>query len=162
MGEFLQMFFMKIKLVFLLIFSIFLSCNQNENKKTSGQNLNPANTDFLQNERKADADSAKSILSSEKDVLVFQLKIDSANQHVTVPISVTTGDTLFATLTSKDDKANIRISQIGFPDSTFDGPFGKTIRQKIKDTGNYKIIIGEDMMAGDRWNGDFELKAWVK
>ena len=153
---------MKNKFLFLLMFSIFLSCNQNENQKTSGQPVNPVNSDSLQSEIKPNNDSAKNRLSPGKDTLVFNLKMDSANQHVIVPVSITIGDSLFATLISRDNKANIRISQIGFPDSTFDGPFGRKINYKIKDTGNYKIIIGEDMMAGDRWNGKFELKAWVK
>ena len=153
---------MKNNLLLLLILSVFLGCNQNENQKVIDQPVTGIKNDTLQNEKKFNVDSAKSILSPGKDTLVFDLKMDSENQHVIVPISITAGDTLFATLTSKDNKANIRISQIGFPDSTFDGPFGRTISYNIKYTGDYKIIIGENMMAGDRWNGKFELTTWVK
>ena len=88
--------------------------------------------------------------------------MDSANQHVVVAINISSGKELFASLSSKDKNANIRISQIGFPDRAFDGPFGRTLDYKIKDTGIYKIIMGEDMMAGDRWSGKFILKTWVK
>lgn len=153
---------MKTKLLLLSIFSVFLSCNQNGNQKTLDQPLASIKNDSLKIERHSTIDSDKNILSPAKDTLVFKLKMDSANQHVTVPISITAGDSLFAILHSQDKKANIRISQIGFPDSTFDGPFGRELNYKIKNTGNYKIIIGEDMMAGDRWNGEFTLSTWVK
>jgi hypothetical protein len=48
------------------------------------------------------------------------------------------------------------------PDSTFDGPFGKSLDYKIKTPGTYKLIIGESMMAEGQYSGDFEIKAWVK
>ena len=150
---------MKKKVVLLLIFSAFFSCDQNNNQATD-QPLPSTKDDSSKIEKQAD--SAARILLAGEDTLVFKLKMDSANQHITVPLKINSGDTLFATLHSKDKKANIRISQIGFPDSTFDGPFGRELNYKIKDTGNYKIIIGENMMAGDRWNGDFTLEAWVK
>jgi hypothetical protein len=150
---------MKNKVFLLLIFSAFFSCDQNKNQ-ASDHPLPSTKNDSLKIEKQAD--STARILLAGKDTLVFKLKIDSANQHITVPLKINSGDTLFATLYSKDKKANIRISQIGFPDSTFDGPFGRELNYKIKDTGNYKIIIGENMMAGDRWNGDFTLEAWVK
>lgn len=153
---------MKNRLLLLFSFSVFLSCNQNDNQKTLAQPLALIKNDSLKIEKHFTIDSAKRILSPAKDTLVFKLKMDSANQHITVPISITAGDSLFAILHSQDKKANIRISQIDFPDSTFDGPFGRTLDYKIKVSGKYNIIIGEDMMAGDRWNGEFTLTTWVK
>jgi hypothetical protein len=153
---------MKNKLFLLSIFSAFLSCNQNENQ-IPGQSSSPIENDSLQIEKpQAQTNSTIKILSSKTDTLFFELKMDSANQHVTVPVKIGGGDSLFASLDSKDKKANIRISQLGFPDSTFDGPFGRDMKYKIKDTGNYKIIVGQNMMAGDRWKGNFTLKAWLK
>ena len=137
---------------------ILFSCHQNENKDNRDQPRLAIHSEELT----AQSDDSANSLSPQKDTLVFNLTLDSGNQHLTVPIRILAGDTLYANLASKDSKANIRISQLGFPDSTFDGPFGKKINYKIKDTGEYKIIIGENMMAGDRWNGNFELKAWVK
>jgi hypothetical protein len=90
------------------------------------------------------------------------LTIDSANQHITVPLKIASGKELFASLSSEDKNANIRISQVGLPDSTFDGPFGRVLRYKMKTPGNYQLIIGENMMAGDRWKGDFVLRVWVR
>ena len=151
---------MKNKFIYFFMLLALFSCNQNEKQNNSDQLLPAINSDTLP--KQGDVDSVKNFLSPGKDTLVFNLKMDSANQHLTVPITILAGDTLYANLASKDNKANIRISQLGFPDSTFDGPFGRKINYKIKDTGEYKIIIGENMMAGDRWDGDFQLKAWVK
>jgi len=151
---------MKNKFIYFFMLLAFFSCRQNEKQDNSDQLLPAINSDTLP--KPGDVDSVKNSLSPGKDTLFFNLKMDSANQHLTVPIRILAGDTLYASLASKDNKANIRVSQLGFPDSTFDGPFGRKINYKIKDTGEYKIIIGENMMAGDRWDGDFQLKAWVK
>ena len=88
--------------------------------------------------------------------------MDSADRYLIIPVKISSGKELFARLSSKDKKANIRISQIEFPDNTFDGPFGRNLNYIIKLPGNYKIIIGQNMMAGDPWNGDFVLKIWVE
>ena len=96
------------------------------------------------------------------DTLLVNLKMDSFNKHLSVPVYVSSGRELFASLSSEDSKANIRISQIGFPDSTFDGPFGRNLKYPVKSAGYYEIIIGENMMAGDPWKGDFSVKIWVK
>ena len=149
---------MKNKFIYCSTLLILCSCHQNENKDNRDQPRPAIHTEELT----AQSDDSANSLFPQKDTLVFNLTLDSANQHLTVLIRILAGDTLYANLASKDSKANIRISQLGFPDSTFDGPFGKKINYKIKDTGEYKIIIGENMMAGDRWNGNFELKAWVK
>ena len=68
---------------------------------------------------------------------------------------------LHAIISTKQE-ANLRINQIEMPDSTFDGPFGKSLDYKIKTPGTYKLIIGESMMAEGQYSGDFEIKAWVK
>ena len=153
---------MKKRVLCLFTFVFILSCNQEEKNKTISDPLVPIKNDSVNSVTKTNKDSAKNYLSPQKDTLLFNLKMDSANQHVEVAINITSGKELFASLSSKDKNANIRISQIGFPDSTFDGPFGRTLDYKIKDTGIYKIIIGEDMMAGDRWSGKFILKTWIK
>lgn len=156
-----KIFAMKNKFVFLLIITSFFSCNQGEKNKTIADQLPAIKNDSPTISQEA-RDSLSNTLSPEKGSLTFNLKMDSNHQHIDVPISILKGGTLLATLSSNDKNANIRISQIGFPDSTFDGPFGRNLNYKIKTPGNYKLIIGEDMMAGDRWNGDFSLKVSVK
>jgi hypothetical protein len=150
---------MKNKSVFLLVFVTLFGCHQNEQKKNIyPNNSSQTKTDSSQTKKKNHADS----LFAGRDTLMLNLKIDSADQHITIPVKVSNGNEIFASLSSNDKNANIRINQIGLPDSTFDGPFGKDFHYKIKMPGIYQLIIAEDMMAGDRWKGNFLLKVWVE
>lgn len=153
---------MKNKIIFYTIFICLISCQQNEQKKTLDDPLIAIENDSVKTENNEPNDSLPKDLSPLSDTLILKLKMDSATSHLTIPVLITSGKDLFAALSSDDKNANIRISQVGLPDSTFDGPFGKDIHYKIKEHGNYKIIIGENMMAGDRWIGDFVLKVWIK
>lgn len=96
-----------------------------------------------------------------KDTLHFELKME-AGQHVTIPVDVHSGDSIYGTLLSDDSSANIRFTQIALPDQTCDGPFGRELIYAIKAPGRYALIIGQNIMAGDRWDGRFTLKVWVK
>jgi len=147
---------MKSLIAFLLVASL-TACNQQDHQSTKAAFTQ---TDSTQTGNPQPADTLPRSLSP-GDTLFFNLTIDTGN-HVTVPIKISVGKELFASLSSNDKKANIRVSQVEFPDSTFDGPFGRELHREINTHGNYKLIIGEDMMAGDRWKGDFVLKVWVK
>lgn len=151
----------KKKLFFLILIS-FAACNQTENKNISEADSTSIKKDSVKKDTGSVNDTLPKILSANSDTVVFKLKMDSANKHLSIPVTISSGKELFASLYSDDKKANIRISQVGLPDSTFDGPFGRDLHYTIKTAGNYKIIIGEDMMAGDRWTGDFVLKVFVK
>lgn len=152
---------MKCSFAFFIFFMSLTGCHEHE-KKTFIDALPSIKNDSGKLHQTARNDSLKNYLSLNSDTLLFHLTMDTAHQHIPVRITVTSGQKLFAILSSNDKNANIRISQIEYPDSTFDGPFGRDIHCAIKDTGSYKIIIAEDMMAGARWNGDFTLKTWVK
>lgn len=112
--------------------------------------------------KKINDSSQQNYLKPGSDTLSFALNINNSDQHLVIPLQILSAKKLFAILSSDDKKANIRINQIELPDSTFDGPFGRSLEYKIKTSGNYKLIIGENMMAGDRWKGNFILKVWVK
>lgn len=53
---------------------------------------------------------------------------------------------------------NIRINQIISPDSNSDGPFGKDLEYKLNQQGEFKLIIGESLMQGDPFEGEYILK----
>lgn len=63
-----------------------------------------------------------------------------------------------AQLSSPDSLANIRFSQIIMPDGKMDGPFARELDYELPVDGSYKIIINENMMAGDPWDGNFTIK----
>ena len=153
---------MKNKIFFFAIFICLISCHQREQKKASKDPFVAIENDSVKPPMKTLNDTLPRGFSDLSDTLILKLKMDSANDHLTIPLAISSGKELFAALSSDDKNANIRISQIGLPDSTFDGPFGKDLHYKMKSPGNYKIIIGENMMAGDRWKGDFVLRVWVK
>lgn len=158
-----QLNIMKNKMIILISAIIFvISCHQqNDPKPVSGIAANPIEKDSVTKEITKDSLPQKALFPG-SDTLFFKLKMDSLNKHVTVPVLISSGEKLFASLLSDDTKANIRISQIGFPDSTFDGPFGRNLHYTIKTPGTYKLIIGENMMAGDPWKGNFRMKVWVE
>lgn len=156
---------MKNSSLFLIGMMLFLNaCDSN----THATDQKSTDTLIGLNERVKD-DSADSISSQSdiaelipgKDTLQLHLKI-KANQHVTIPMDVLSGDSIFGKLMSGDPSANIRFTQIALPDQTFDGPFGRELTYGIKTPGRYALIIGQNIMAGDPWNGSFMLNVWVK
>lgn len=152
---------MKIKISYLIIFIFLLSCNEQQRKIEDKRKLPEIKNVSSITEKKNSVDSLPQLFPG-TDTLIFPLKMNNADEHLIVPLKISFGDSIYAFLTSEDKKANIRINQIQLPDSTLDGPFGTSLHYKIKGVGQYKIIIAEDMMAGDRWKGNFSLKVWVK
>jgi len=150
----------KEKLIFLLIF-IAVSCQQSEPKKIADENyqLN-IKTDSIK--REPPKDTLAQSISALSDTMVLKLKIDNANKQLIIPLKIRSGKELFASLSSNDQNANIRFTQVALPDSSFDGPFGRDLHYALKKPGNYQLIIGENMMAGDKWEGEFVLRVWIK
>ena len=72
------------------------------------------------------------------------------------------GQTLNASVKPKNGEGNVRINQIRFPDGKADGPFGDKMTYKLTESGNWKLIIGEDMMAGEPWKGAYLLTVEIK
>ncbi len=58
-------------------------------------------------------------------------------------------------------EGNLRISTITLPDGTTDGPFGQRLDYDIPSPGTVRLRIGESLMQGDPWGGDFTLKIQV-
>ena len=53
---------------------------------------------------------------------------------------------------------HLRFSEIIFPDSSADGPFGKTFNRKLTSAGRYQLIIAPHQMASSSRAGDFTLE----
>jgi hypothetical protein len=64
---------------------------------------------------------------------------------------------LIGHLSSEDSTANIRFSGITLPDGSMDGPFWNEITYDLPLKGDYLLFIHENQMAGDPWEGDFEV-----
>lgn len=53
---------------------------------------------------------------------------------------------------------NLRINQIIMPDGTMDGPYGRIFEDSLSQAGTYRLIVGESLMQGDPYAGDYHLK----
>lgn len=76
----------------------------------------------------------------------------------TVFISVHNLDSAHIILESPTNTANIRIGQLVSPDGSADGPFGKVLEYRFKDTGQYYITVSENLMVGDHYNGAYQVR----
>ena len=57
-----------------------------------------------------------------------------------------------------DKPGNIRFNMIVLPDNNTDGPFGKDVQYKLDKKGTYKLIIGESLMQGDPFDGQYTIR----
>ncbi|MGI8634944.1 MAG: hypothetical protein ACR2KZ_06040 [Segetibacter sp.] len=89
-------------------------------------------------------------------------RIKGINNPITVNVPVTKGDKLMVRLIPEGSVANIRINQLFMPDGKADGPFGRRMDMKIRQHGDYKIIVGENLMQGEEWKGNFTLTVKVE
>jgi len=61
-----------------------------------------------------------------------------------------------------NNTGNLRINQLLMPDGTSDGPFGKEINENLIAPGTYQVIIGESLMQGSTYAGEYILELRVK
>ncbi len=88
--------------------------------------------------------------------------LDKKGNPVICYLPVVKGRTLLASVTPENKKAAIRFSHLYFPDGKSDGPFGPTLKYKLKQEGVYKIYIGPNMMAGNPVSTDFKVNVKVE
>lgn len=64
---------------------------------------------------------------------------------------------LEGSITAGDQMANVRFTQILMPDGSADGPFSRDIDYDLPQKGRYTLLLGENIMAGDPWEGKFTV-----
>lgn len=69
---------------------------------------------------------------------------------------------IIATIIPDKSGCNIRFNQIIAPGNKADGPFGTELKYELKTKGNYRLIIGHNMMAGDPEVCDFTIRVKLK
>lgn len=85
--------------------------------------------------------------------------------HVTIIVPVSSGDSITAQIVPDDDSANIRFKQIYVPAGKagkYDGPFSRSLSYPIKAKGDYKLTIGENLLTGADWQGNFTCNVVIK
>ncbi len=135
--------------VFSLLF-LMVSCNNNSNSDTSQSHVDSPS-------------SIQDSLSHFSEVLRLKTDWDSIEHHKiakesdTIILNSADYTKLEAVIISKK-AGNIRINQILLPENQSDGPFGKDIAYPLEKNKEYKLIIGESLMQGDAFEGDYTLR----
>ena len=91
--------------------------------------------------------------------------LSGIGKHITVMIPVTTGDSIIAEIIPEVDSMNIRFNQIYIPvgkDGKYDGPFSRKISYPVTVKGAYRLIIGSNLMAEGKTNGNFTCNIVIK
>ena len=164
------------KRLLVILFVVANACNNTSENKTNTESL--TKNESISKEKDTASSSASNESGSgdgeKNDSTIFirfpkdstwvtvNGKMKGINHLITVYIPVKQGKQLTATILPEDSAANIRINQIFTPDGRADGPFGRELKRALHQKGTYKLIIGENMMQGDEWKGNFKLTIKVE
>ncbi|WP_134091186.1 hypothetical protein [Olivibacter sp. XZL3] len=107
--------------------------------------------------------------SENRDSINLQLVNGEATQeatmekgkHVVFVFHVEKAGQLSASVKPGEANGNVRIAQIFLPNNEADGPFGPTMEYKLNEPGIYRIVVSENQMAGDPYNGPFTFSLKV-
>lgn len=86
-----------------------------------------------------------------------QKAIMEKGKHVVFSFDIPSPGKLQANVKPEEAKGNVRIAQIFMPDNAADGPFGMEMEYDLKQPGKYRLVVSENQMAGDPYNGPFTL-----
>ena len=153
--------------LFIVVLAVIACRNiENRNASASGETISMNDTNVHSTNSNPTDFTNDSIITIKfpKDSTSTTIKgrLRGINKPISVHISITKGEKLMAEIMPEDSVANIRINQIFMPDGKADGPFGRRMNMKIKQHGDYKIIIGENLMQGEEWKGTFKLTVKVE
>jgi hypothetical protein len=89
-------------------------------------------------------------------------KISGFGEQIAYVFDVAKGQKLTASVAPIPASGNIRIAQIISPSGNADGPFGNSMTYNLNEAGNWKLILSENQMAGDPWEGQYNLTIGIK
>ncbi len=94
----------------------------------------------------------------------FTSRLDSLGDQKTFIFEAKEGQTIVATVVTTDSSQapNVRFNQIISPSGEAEGPFGNEMTYVLNEAGQWKFIIGESLMAGEPYAGEFTLAVEVK
>ena len=144
-----------------------ISCNQKENDK-----IMPVNSTYSIATAK-DKAADKEANTQHRDTINMKVQdekgsynaigeIDSIHPRIYVKFTNQAAQNLHAVITPMQGEGNIRFDQILFPNKRADGPFGKEIALKLKQTGEHILIIGHSLMAEYPYSGKFKVNLNVE
>jgi aminopeptidase C len=158
-------------LVFLsaLLLTVFYSCNKTDDPTEN--NIDNAIDNAMDNEKSVEKEKAEKEFNTRTIKVTFPEGINNITLYeyingfgdkIVYEFDAMEGQILYAFVYTKIGKGNVVINQIVTPGGIADGPFGERITYLLKESGKWKLIIGEDMMAGEPWKGDYSLQFEIK
>ncbi|MGH2566234.1 MAG: hypothetical protein ACRDE8_16020 [Ginsengibacter sp.] len=166
-------------LMTLFLLPVFIACNTNTNtdkiKGTTTQATDITKVKDTVLNYKIDTSRQVNTLLIKRDTLLtadiknnkgsVRAYLSGIGKHVTIVVPVTGGDSLTAVVIPDERSANIRINQVYIPvgrHGKYDGPFSRKLSYPITVKGNYKLIVGENLMAEGDWAGSFTCNIIIK
>ncbi|HRE39793.1 MAG TPA: hypothetical protein PLG90_00535 [Ignavibacteria bacterium] len=89
-------------------------------------------------------------------------KITGFADQITYVFEASKGQKLNSSVMPIPKNGNIRISQIISPSGNADGPFGNNMSYNLNESGDWKIVLSENQMAGDSWEGEYKLTVKIQ
>lgn len=164
--------------VLILVTFTFSSCGQKENKTpepgttTENKKQPAANTTEQVKENDASENPEPEKREKPKDIRVkfpvgstqvtLNGSIKGFGQNIPYVFEVSKGQKLNATVKPKTGEGNIRIAQIIDPSGKADGPFGDQMTYNLNESGDWKLVLSENMMSGEPWAGEYLLTIEIK
>lgn len=141
----------------LCLVALIMACNQSNNKRedvVTADTSKTLSTDSLKDMETADGDSISLDL---KDGSAQQEALMAQGKRVVFSFETKILGKLSATVKAAQPNGNVRIAQIFMPDNSADGPFGQDMEYNLKEPGVYRIVVSENQMAGNPYNGPFTI-----
>lgn len=146
-------------IVFGMLWAILSACNN------ANRNENLASDDTTMQDPIVDTEATESAVLDQDSILV-DLEDGHAEQqatmkkgrHVVFLFDTKAHVKLNARVKADAPNGNVRIAQLFTPDNNADGPFGQDLEYDLKEPGQYRLVISENQMAGDPYDGPFTLE----
>lgn len=154
---------MRIVALFLILFTFWNCKSGNKNNLPSTNNVDLSDTIHP----KSNYDS---LVIKNNEILPFSHKVKQITAYAykkegekfNLFFDVTTQTKAFVKIITDDKAANIRINQVITPDQKSDGPFGKDVEFPLYQGGMYQIVIAENLMQGNPFQGNFKIEIELK
>jgi len=164
--------------VLILVSFTISSCGQKENKTpkpgttTENKKQPAANTTEQVKENEASENPEPEKREKPKDIRVkfpvgsTQVTLNGIikgfGQYIPYVFEVSNGQKLNASVKPKTGEGNIRIAQIIDPSGKADGSFGDQMTYNLNESGDWKLVLSENMMSGEPWAGEYLLTIEIK
>ncbi|MBB4802628.1 hypothetical protein HNP37_002703 [Flavobacterium nitrogenifigens] len=146
----------------ILIVVFFFSCQQKESKQTTVSATDSISKtekkEIKTEENKQIGDTIFMNVKDQKETFSAEGSLDSLHSKIYIKFENEDLGELNASIIPNTDQANIRFSQIIFPNKTSDGPFARDLKIQLNQKGKTVLVIGHSLMAENPYYGKFKVE----